>query len=155
VQLVWYGILYPHYYIIKTQRGCLTRKFCLMFRDTYRCHLQGPIIGHETLVRNCHYLLHNNGPGSLVGIATGYGLDGLGIEFRRVARFFALVQTGPGAHPASCTMGIGSFPGVKRPGRGADYSPPSSAEVENEQSYISTPEPFVACYRVTFTFTVY
>jgi len=30
------------------------------------------------------------------------------------ARFFAPVQTGPGAHPASCTMGTGSFPGVKR-----------------------------------------
>ena len=28
------------------------------------------------------------------------------------ARFFA-VQTGPGAHPASCKMGTGSFPGVK------------------------------------------
>jgi hypothetical protein len=29
------------------------------------------------------------------------------------ARFFAPVQTGPGAHPASCTMGTGSFLGVK------------------------------------------
>jgi len=28
------------------------------------------------------------------------------------ARFSASVQTSPGAHPASCTMGIGSFPGV-------------------------------------------
>jgi hypothetical protein len=27
------------------------------------------------------------------------------------ARFSALVQTGPGAHPASCTMGTGSFQG--------------------------------------------
>jgi hypothetical protein len=27
------------------------------------------------------------------------------------ARFFAPVQTGPGAHPASCTMVTGSFPG--------------------------------------------
>jgi hypothetical protein len=45
------------------------------------------------------------------------------------ARFFADVQTGPQAHPASCTMGTGSFSGVKRSGRGAD---PSSAEVENE-----------------------
>jgi hypothetical protein len=33
------------------------------------------------------------------------------------AIFFAHVQTGPGAHPASCTMGTGSFPGVKRPPR--------------------------------------
>jgi hypothetical protein len=27
--------------------------------------------------------------------------------------FSVPVQTGPGAHPASCTMGMGSFPGVK------------------------------------------
>jgi hypothetical protein len=46
------------------------------------------------------------------------------------ARFFAHVQTGPGAHPASCTMGTGSFPGVQRPGRGADHPPPPSAEVD-------------------------
>jgi hypothetical protein len=39
------------------------------------------------------------------------------------ARFFAHVQTGPGAHPVSCTMGTGSFPGVKRLERGADYPP--------------------------------
>jgi hypothetical protein len=44
------------------------------------------------------------------------------------------VQTGSGAHPASCTMGTGGlFPGGKaRPGRNADHSPPSSAEVVNE-----------------------
>jgi hypothetical protein len=44
------------------------------------------------------------------------------------------VQTGNGAHPASCTMGtVGPFPGPKaRPGRDSDHSPPSSAEVENE-----------------------
>jgi hypothetical protein len=54
------------------------------------------------------------------------------------ARFFAHVQTGPEAHPASCTKGTGSFSGVKRPGRGADHSPPSSAEVKKEWSYTST-----------------
>jgi hypothetical protein len=47
-------------------------------------------------------------------------------------RFFAHVQTGPGAHPASCTVGTGSFPGVKRPGRGANHPLSPSAEVENE-----------------------
>ena len=77
------------------------------------------------------YLNQNCGPGSSVGIAIGYGLDGPGIEFRWGARFSAPVQTGPGAHPASCTMGTGSFPGVKS-GRGvnADPSPPSSAVVK-------------------------
>jgi hypothetical protein len=38
------------------------------------------------------------------------------------ARFSALVQTGPGAHPASCTVGTGSFPGVES-GRGATLTP--------------------------------
>jgi hypothetical protein len=46
--------------------------------------------------------------------------------------FFAHIQTGPGAKPASFTMGTVSFPGVKRPGRGAAHTPPPSAEVENE-----------------------
>jgi hypothetical protein len=44
------------------------------------------------------------------------------------ARFSAPVQTGPGAHPASCTTGTGSFPGVKS-GRGVKltHHSPSSA----------------------------
>ena len=48
-----------------------------------------------------------------VGIATRYGLDGPGIEYRwRRARFSAPVHTGPGAHPASYVIGTWSFPGV-------------------------------------------
>jgi hypothetical protein len=62
------------------------------------------------------------GPGSVVGIATGYGLDGPGIESGWGATFSAAVQTGPGAYPASCTMGTGSFPGVKS-GRGLTLTP--------------------------------
>jgi hypothetical protein len=46
------------------------------------------------------------------------------------ARFSATVQTGPGAHPASSTMGTGSVPGVKRPVRGVDHPPASRAEVK-------------------------
>jgi hypothetical protein len=38
------------------------------------------------------------------------------------ARLSAPVQTGPEAHPASCTMGTGSFPGV-RCGRGVMLTP--------------------------------
>ena len=56
------------------------------------------------------------GPGNVVGIATGYGLDG-------GARFSAPVQTGPGAHAASYTVGTGSFLGVKRPERSVDHPP--------------------------------
>jgi len=38
------------------------------------------------------------------------------------ARFSAPVQTDPGAHPATCTLGTGSFPGVKS-GRGVTLTP--------------------------------
>jgi hypothetical protein len=55
-----------------------------------------------------------------------------GIRFPAEARDFSLlynVQTNSGAHPASYPMGIGGS--LKRPGREADYSPPSSAEAKN------------------------
>jgi len=45
-----------------------------------------------------------------------------GIEPPWGARFSAPVQTGPGAHPASCTTGTGSFPGVKS-GQGVRLTP--------------------------------
>jgi hypothetical protein len=54
-----------------------------------------------------------SGLGSVVSIATGYALDSPRIVSPWGARFSAPVQTGPGAHPASCTMGTGSFLGVK------------------------------------------
>jgi len=70
------------------------------------------------------------GRDSSVDTATGYGLDGPGIESRWLARFHAPIQTGPGAHPASYTMVTESFPEVKLPGRGVEHPPPSSSEVK-------------------------
>ena len=60
----------------------------------------------------------------------GYGLDGPVTEPRWGARISAPVQTGPGSHPASCTVGTGSFQWVKRPGRDVDKPAPSIAEVK-------------------------
>ena len=51
----------------------------------------------------------------------------------------APVQTGPGAHTASYTVGIGSLPGVKRSGRSVDHPPPSSAEVKERVELTSPP----------------
>jgi hypothetical protein len=93
--------------------------------------------------------LQLGGRDSSVGIGTGYGLDGPGIESRWGARFFAHVQTGSGDHPASCIVGTGSLPGVKRPGRGTDHPPPSSAEVRKEYSSTCTPPLGLrVCYEV-------
>jgi hypothetical protein len=77
--------------------------------------------------------------GSSGSIVSDYGLDDRAIEVRSPtgAEDFSsslCVQTGSGAHPASYPMGTGGpFPGDKvRPGRDADHSPPSSAEVKYE-----------------------
>ena len=59
----------------------------------------------------------------VVGIATCYGLDGPGIESRWGAKFSAPIYTGLGAHPASCTMGTGSFATLNWPGRDVDHQP--------------------------------
>jgi hypothetical protein len=80
--------------------------------------------------------------GSSGSIVADYGLDDRVIEVRsptgaEVFFFSPCIHTGSGAHPDSYPMGTGvtggSFPGGKaRPGRDADHSPPSSAEVKNE-----------------------
>jgi hypothetical protein len=66
---------------------------------------------------------------------SGYGLNDRAIGVRSPAEAKGCIQTGPGTHPASCTVGTGGpFPGANvRPGRDADQSPPSSAEDENEE----------------------
>jgi hypothetical protein len=61
------------------------------------------------------YLFMAGSRDSVVGIATRYGLEGPGSNAVG-ARFFAHIQTGSGAHPTSCTMDTGSFPGVKAAG---------------------------------------
>jgi hypothetical protein len=78
---------------------------------------------------------------SSVGVATRYGLDGPGIESRGGgAKFSSPVQIGSEAHPASYSMGTGSFPGVKRPERGVDHSTPSSVEIrERVELYLYSP----------------
>ena len=75
-----------------------------------------------------------------VGIATRYGLDGLGFDSRWVARISAPVQTGRVTHPASYIIGTMSFPGVKWPGRDVDQPPTSSTEVERRvELYVCYP----------------
>jgi hypothetical protein len=81
----------------------------------------------------------NGEPDSSFSTLFGYGLDDRAIEVRSPERWkdfssSVCVQTGSGAHPASCTMGTGGpFPGPKaQPERDADHWPPSSAEAENK-----------------------
>ena len=70
------------------------------------------------------------GPGTVLGIATGYGVDVPGIESRwgRDIPYLSRPALGP-----TLDNGYRLFPGGKeRPGRDADPSPPSSAVVKKE-----------------------
>jgi hypothetical protein len=63
-------------------------------------------------------------------------------EYRKGQEFslFHVVQTGFWVHSAFYPMGTGAlFQGIKRPGREADHSPPTSAETKKTWIYTSTP----------------
>jgi hypothetical protein len=73
-----------------------------------------------------------SGPGSVVGIATAYGLDGPEIETQCGGEIFRTCPDRPWGPPRLLYNGYRVFPGGKvRRGRDADPSPPSSAEVKN------------------------
>jgi hypothetical protein len=65
---------------------------------------------------------------SSVGIATRYELDGPGIESRGGGEICRSRSDRPSGPPS--ILHTGAFPGVKKPVRGVEHPPPSSAEVE-------------------------
>jgi hypothetical protein len=67
-----------------------------------------------------------SGPGELSRYSDSLRAGRSGYRIPVEARFSAPVQT----HSASYTRGTGSFPGVKRPGRGVDHPLPSRTEVK-------------------------
>jgi hypothetical protein len=82
---------------------------------------------------------------SSVGIELGYGLDDRDSRVRLPAgagnsSLHHRVQNGSGAHPAIQWVPGALSLGIKRPGREADHSPPSSTGVKNAWSYTSTPQ---------------
>ena len=96
----------------------------------------------------CHYHYHSIpciiltlllycGPGSIVGIATGWTVRWSNPGGR--ARFSVPVQTGLGATQPPVQWVPGLFRVKERPGRDADPSPPSSAVAMNEWNSTSTP----------------
>ena len=87
----------------------------------------------EVVVAYLRYSATRNlpGTGSSVGIATGYGLDGPGIESRWGGEIFRPCSDRPWGPPSLLYSGYRVFPeGKERPGRDADPSPPSSAVVK-------------------------
>jgi hypothetical protein len=77
-----------------------------------------------------------------------YMIRTAGVRFPTGGRDFPIlcsVQTGSVAHSASYAMDTGApFPEVKRPGREANHSPASSAEVKNGGAVPPQPRNFKA-----------
>ena len=100
------------------------RTLCFVPCSTMVAVSTAEMCSHCYCVQNmlCPYI--TSVPGSSVGIATELRAGRSGDRIPVGARFSPPVNTGPGAHPASCTMGTGSFPGVKS-GRGVTLTPHS------------------------------
>jgi hypothetical protein len=91
-------------------------------------------------LRMCYYREHTRSRDSVVSIATGYGLDDQGVGFR--VSVGSRIFCSPRRPPNLLTCGYGgSFPGVKRPRREADHSPPTDVEVNKMWIYTSIPHP--------------
>jgi len=84
---------------------------------------------------------------SVVGVATMLRAGWFGVRIPvRISDFFVRrkVQTGSGTHPHSIQWVPGSLVGGTAAGGGEDnHSPPPSAEVKSEWSYISTPSIYI------------
>ena len=90
----------------------------------------GNFLAYITL--NLSYSSQKNMQKSQVGIATGYGLDGPGIESRwgRVFPHLSRPALAPTQPPVHWVLGLSQ--GKGRPGLAADNSPSSSAAVMEE-----------------------
>jgi hypothetical protein len=79
--------------------------------------MHGPVIIRFTFcIHFSYYYLY---------VAAGWtvrGLNPVGVKIFRTR------SDRPGTHPASYTMGTGSFPGIKQPGRGVDHPSPCNTE---------------------------
>ena len=88
-------------------------KHCCCLLDCQPLTLRTPHCHKDRLtLTHLYYNIFFCGPGSSVGIVTELRAGRSGIE-SQWGREFLPFQTGPGAHPTSCKMGTGFFPGVK------------------------------------------
>jgi len=143
------------------------------FWETYCLHRDG---GSRFLWNIVAYTSHTTLPCVPEdAILRGYGYENLKFYWNIVKQvyltatewgtnaklFLDPIHTGHGAHPASYTMDTGSFPAVKRPGRGFDHPPHLAPRLKKEYSDTSTPslglrglfygELFLYLYRYSLT----
>ena len=117
-----------------------------IWRSQHMCQRVSVLVtsGHNNLICSGCYPVRID---SSVGIAMRYGLNGPGIESlweggRDIPHPF---RPALGAHPASYTMGTGTFLGVKQPRRGVDHPPHIAPRLKKEYSFTSASPPPSVC----------
>jgi hypothetical protein len=117
--------IFSHFIVLYTPQQHKERHFCSSALLWQQWHANERSVYAVRTLRVC-------GPGSVVGIATGYGLDGPGIEsrWRRDFQHLSRPALGPTQPPVQWVPGPSQ--GKERPGRDADPSPPSSPVVMKE-----------------------
>jgi hypothetical protein len=114
-------------------------------------------IALETIIG---YLRETGSLDSSVNIGTGYGLDGSGSISGSASFFLFYTAFRQALRPTQYFPGS-LFPGVQKPGREADHSPPYFAEVKNGGTIIpllympSCRGALIINHRENFTFFLY
>jgi hypothetical protein len=104
-----------------------------------------PALLHSKTSTTSESSIHEGSRDIVVGIATGYGLDDREVGVRvPVGSIIFSSPRCPYWFWGSPSLLYNGYrwtlsPGIKRPGREADYSPQTSAEVKNTWIYTSTP----------------
>jgi hypothetical protein len=95
------------------------------------------IYSHRTHIHTvCFFPDKERSRNSLVGIATGYGVDGWG----SILLYFTASRPTSGPTHSHIQWATSAFSmGIKRLGREADHLPPSSAEVKNGKGILLLP----------------
>jgi hypothetical protein len=100
----------------------------------YKCASLGLKEGGESFVTSLIYFRFRISQATKSRDSSVWTIRVLGFDFRRGLASFLFTtasKTALGPHSASCPMGTGALSlRVKRPGREADHSPPSSAKVK-------------------------
>ena len=118
--------------------GNRTRDLCICSQKLWPLDYRGSLLFTILILNRIGLCLWAGRAQSVERLATGWTVRGSS-SGGGGERYSPPVQTDPETHPASTTIGTGSFPGVKRPGRGDNHPTHLAPKLKKEYGYTFTP----------------